>query len=257
MNATNFSSRRAGTRLERTLIGNRGLLLGTILLVALVCFESFNFSTTQVALLDLLGDLSFANISWATILAVAFCSIDFAGVARLFIPEERYSQVTSETWYLFGAWLLAATMNAMLTWWGVSLGLVDRSLQSTAFMRRELLLDIVPVFVALLVWLTRILVIGAFSLAGPRLFSTSQSVERVLPMARSPQRVSPERPAPNPPRPSPLPGIARQRPTPQPHPVRPEPEYIPDPSYAALEPAAHSLAGRRIAEQPAGHKARY
>lgn len=257
MNGNRFSTHPARSLPDRSLIGNRGLFLGAILLVALVCFESFNFSTTQVALQDLLGGLSFAGVSWATILAVAFCGIDFAGIARMFLPEDRNSQVTSETWYLFGAWLLAATMNAMLTWWGVSLGLIDRSLQSTAFIRRELLLDIVPVMVALLVWLTRILLIGAFSLAGPRLFSTSQPAERVVSMARSPQRVLPERPAPIPSIPSPLPGVARPRPNPQPHPVRQEPEYVPDPSYAALEPAAHSLGGRSIAEQPAGRKTRF
>ncbi len=244
-------------RLDRALISNRGILLGTILLVALACFETFNFSTTQVALQDLLGSLTFAGVSWATILAVAFCSIDFAGIARLFIPEDRAEDVPSETWYLFGAWLLAATMNALLTWWGVSLGLVNRTLQSTAFISQDTILDIVPVFVALLVWLTRIMLIGSFSIAGPRLFSTARSADRPMPVARAPQGFSTGRPAPVPPRPSPLPSIARPRPNPRPQPSRPEPEYVPEPSYAGLEQAAHSLAGQPRAKQPSNPSARF
>ena len=66
----------------------RGLAFGLIIISALIAFELFNYSTTEFALSDLLGDLSFAGISWATILALAFCGIDFAGIARLFTPEE-------------------------------------------------------------------------------------------------------------------------------------------------------------------------
>ncbi len=65
----------------------RGLLFGTIIIAALLAFEFFNYSTTEFALHDLLGDLEFLGIAWATILAIAFCGIDFAGIARLFTPE--------------------------------------------------------------------------------------------------------------------------------------------------------------------------
>ena len=106
----------------------RGLVFGVIIVTALFAFEMFNFSTTEFALEDLLGDLSFAGIAWATILAIAFCGIDFAGIARLFTPtdQDRRQPAQNEAWYLFGAWLLAATMNAMLTWWGVSLAILER-----------------------------------------------------------------------------------------------------------------------------------
>src|SRR5512145_2114568 len=100
----------------------RGLIFVAIIFTALLAFEIFNYSTTEYALSDLLGDLRFAGIRWATILAIAFCGIDFAGIARLFTPEEG-SNEPNEVWYLFGAWLLAATMNAMLTWWGVSIAM--------------------------------------------------------------------------------------------------------------------------------------
>jgi hypothetical protein len=65
-----------------------GRFLGVLLTIALLAFEIFNFSTTEFALGDVLGNLSFAGIRWATLLSIAFCGIDFAGIARLFTPEQ-------------------------------------------------------------------------------------------------------------------------------------------------------------------------
>ncbi|NPV77094.1 MAG: hypothetical protein HPY59_12065, partial [Anaerolineae bacterium] len=137
-----------------------GLVLGLIIMTALLAFEMFNYSTTEYALRDLLGELSFAGLRWATILAVAFCGIDFAGIARLFTPEQG-SEEPKEVWYLFGAWLLAATMNAMLTWWGVSMAIVSHNVQSTAVVSAQMLTRVVPVFVSVMVWVIRILIIGS------------------------------------------------------------------------------------------------
>ena len=64
-----------------------GLAFGVIIVVALGAFEMFNYSTTEYALKDLLGNLTFFSINWATILSIAFCGIDFAGIARLFTPH--------------------------------------------------------------------------------------------------------------------------------------------------------------------------
>src|SRR3990172_9838705 len=148
----------------------RGLLFGVIIIFALIAFEIFNYSTTVFALSDLLGDLEFLGLSWAAILAIAFCGIDFAGIARLFTPEDSTNE-PNEVWYLFGAWLLAATMNAMLTWWGVSIALLNQESLGNAVVERETLLKVVPIFVAILVWLIRVMIIGTFSVAGDRLFS--------------------------------------------------------------------------------------
>ena len=122
----------------------RGLLFGVLIIAALFAFEIFNYSTTEYALSDLLGDLHFAGISWATILAVAFCGIDFAGIARLFTPEEGADE-PAEVWYLFGAWMLAATMNAMLTWWGVSLAILNHQTLGNTVLDRQILVRVVPV----------------------------------------------------------------------------------------------------------------
>jgi hypothetical protein len=50
---------------------NRGAAFGLIIVTALLAFEIFNYSTTQFALADVLGDLKFAGLRWATILAIA------------------------------------------------------------------------------------------------------------------------------------------------------------------------------------------
>jgi hypothetical protein len=204
---TNFRSNRGiGSMLKGVTI-RRGMAWGIIIIGALMAFEIFNFSTTQFALADVLGNLKFAGISWATILALAFCGIDFAGIARLFTPEEGRDE-PAEVWYLFGAWLLAAAMNATLTWWGVSVAIVNhKSLADGVVMTDTTLTKVVPVFVAIMVWLIRVLIIGTFSVAGERLFSqgdagnTQRPARSLLQPASSlsaharPSMASPFRPA--------------------------------------------------------------
>jgi hypothetical protein len=147
---------------------SRKAVIGIILVVALIAFEMFNFDTTRFALNSILGDIAFMGVTWATILAIAFCAIDFAGLARLFTPE-RGAEEPKAVWYLMGAWLLGATMNAIMTWWAVSLTLLSHDFGNEV-LGRETLLKLVPVFVAALVLLTRILFIGAFSVAGEHIF---------------------------------------------------------------------------------------
>ena len=169
-----FRKGKSITSLLKGVAVRRGLAWGIIIIVALLAFEIFNFSTTQFALSDVLGNLTFAGLPWATILAIAFCGIDFAGIARLFTPEDG-QQDPSEVWYLFGAWLLAAAMNATLTWWGVSVAISSHANLSSTVISAGVLTKVVPVFVAVMVWLIRVLVIGTFSVAGNRLFSQAQA----------------------------------------------------------------------------------
>ena len=152
----------------------RGAAWGLMIIGALLAFEIFNYSTTQFALADVLGDLKFAGMRWASILAIAFCGIDFAGIARIFTPEQGRDE-PAEVWYLFAAWLLAAGFNAMLTWWGVSVAIVNHSSAGAGtVLSNATLTKAVPIFVAIMIWLIRVLIIGTFSLAGDRLFSTDQ-----------------------------------------------------------------------------------
>jgi len=157
---------------------HRGMAFGIILLIALVAFELFNYSTTDFALADVLGDLQFLGLRWSTILALAFCGIDFAGIARLFSPGQGHE--ATEVWYLFGAWILAATMNAILTWWGVSVAISNHSLQSSTVMETGTLVTVVPIFVAVMVWLIRILIIGSLSYNAEHLFSPVDQPQAAL-----------------------------------------------------------------------------
>lgn len=155
---------------------SRKTAVGVILIVALIAFEIFNFDTTQYALENLLGDVRFLGLQWASILAIAFCSIDFAGLIRLFTPQRGLNE-PKEVWYLMGAWLLGATMNAIMTWWAISLTLLNHSFGNEVLARDQLLLY-VPIFVAVLVWLTRILFIGAFTVAGEHIFDFAANEDR-------------------------------------------------------------------------------
>jgi hypothetical protein len=228
----------------------RGLLFGLLIIAALLAFEIFNYTTTDYALSDLLGELRFLGIRWATILAIAFCGIDFAGIARLFTPEEGADEPT-EVWYLFGAWMLAATMNAMLTWWGVSLAVVNHQDLGNAVIDRTTLVRVVPIFVAIMVWLIRVLIIGTFSVAGDRLFSqSSKKLARQVRVTAPARRViehedepvqRPQHPPLRRPTPTSIPAASGFRNTPSrptrnndtPNPrteggySRPEPSYIP------------------------------
>jgi hypothetical protein len=148
----------------------RGLIFGVIILCALLAFEVFNFSSTFFALSDILGNLAFGPVKWATMLAFAFCAIDFAGIARIFTPEQGREE-PAEVWYLFAAWFLAASFNAILTWWGVSVAMLQHNAAGGALLGAATMTKVVPIFVAAMVLLIRVLLINTFSIAGERIFS--------------------------------------------------------------------------------------
>ncbi len=192
----------------------RGVVFGLLIITALVAFEIFNYSTTDFALTDLLGELRFWGVRWATILAIAFCGIDFAGIARLFTPEGKVGE-DNDSWYLFAAWLIAATMNALLTWWGVSIAIANHETLGNAVIARQTLLKVVPIFVAVMIWILRVLIIGLFSVAGERYFGRDQlQVDFPAPVSSRRAPVSSRKQAP------------ARRPAPKPAP-RPEPSYQP------------------------------
>ncbi|HSO12095.1 MAG TPA: hypothetical protein VLT51_06955 [Anaerolineales bacterium] len=213
----------------------RGAAWGGMILGALLAFEIFNFSTTQFALLDVLGDLKFAGMRWASILAVAFCGIDFAGIARIFTPEQGRDE-PAEVWYLFGAWLLAAAMNASLTWWGVSVAIVTHtSASGSAVISATTMTKAVPVFVAAMILFIRVLLIGTFSIAGDRLFTTDE--RRAYNDASRPRPVQQQtyRPASQPVL---RPASSINRPT---NTYRPAPKPAQQTSFAPPEPTYHNL----------------
>ncbi|MFN8388522.1 MAG: hypothetical protein U0X92_19185 [Anaerolineales bacterium] len=151
----------------------RGLIFGGIILSALLGFEIFNYSSTSYALHDILGNLAFGPFEWATVLAVAFCGIDFAGIARIFTPEKGRDE-PAEVWYLFAAWMLAAAFNATLTWWGVSVAVQQNNAAGGFLVGNETMTKVVPVLVSAMVLIIRVLLINTFSIAGERIFTLAE-----------------------------------------------------------------------------------
>lgn len=145
----------------------RNTAIGLILITALIGFEIFNFDTTKYALLNLFGGLRFVGLEWAAVLAFAFCSMDFAGLVRILTPEQGMDE-PKEVWLLTGAWFIGATMNAVMTWYAVSLAIANRHVGVGVVSQAEVQFY-APVFVAILVWLTRILFIGSLAVAGDHL----------------------------------------------------------------------------------------
>jgi hypothetical protein len=204
----------------------RKVVIGVILIVALLAFEIFNFDTTRFALQNLLGNVEFLGVHWAAILAIAFCAIDFAGLVRLFTPEQGSAE-PKEVWYLMGAWLLGATMNAVMTWWAISLTLLSHDFGNEV-LSREQLLKYVPIFVAVLVWLTRILFIGAFSVAGEHIFDFAGTDRK----AAKPALPQPQTAVPRPQTAAPRPQRAvtgATAPVPQPRVAAPQPQTVATP----------------------------
>ncbi|HNK64397.1 MAG TPA: hypothetical protein PKL78_10965 [Anaerolineales bacterium] len=216
----------------------RGAIFGFILVCALLAFEVFNFGTTSFALRDVLGDLQFAGVYWSSILAFAFCTIDFAGIARIFTPEQGRDE-PAEVYYLFGAWLLAAAFNAMLTWWGVSVAIQTHTAQGGVLLGQATMLKVVPIFVASMVWLVRVLLIGTFSVAGERLFTLADVYNRYSNQRSEPATYNAPQPRTSQPAP-------RQQVNPPaanyPRPV-PKPHSNPVPAYGAsrAEPTYHPV----------------
>jgi hypothetical protein len=70
----------------------------------------------------------------------------------------------------------------MLTWWGVALAIVNHTSLGGSVISHDTLLAVVPIFVAIMVWLIRVLIIGTFSVAGNRLFSQAESYPQARPV---------------------------------------------------------------------------
>jgi len=141
-----------------------------IMAFAVLGFEGFNYSSTQESLKDLLYNTSFAGIPWYTLLAFSFCAIDLGGLARMFTPQQGRDE-PAFVWYLFGAWVICAGINAGFTWFGLKVIIsASPSLPAASVIDRDFITNILPVAMAIFIWLIRLLLVGTMSTAGDRLF---------------------------------------------------------------------------------------
>jgi hypothetical protein len=136
----------------------RGASFLALIAGATFLFEAFNFSTTEHALGSVMGGLQFLGISWSTILALAFCGIDFAGIA----------------------------INAAMTWWAVTVALLQQPILGNELVSRQDLILYVPILVAGAVWLIRVLLIGTLTISGGKAAGqkTGTAEQKPLPVRR-------------------------------------------------------------------------
>lgn len=151
-----------------------------LMVFALIAFEIFNFSSTLYSLEDFIGQLSIFGIKWSVLLSLAFCGADFAGMARVFTPETG-KQEPIEVWLLFAAWILAASLNAVLTWWGISVAMLAHGVPGNEIVSRRALLTAVPVCLAALVWFIRFCIVGTLTLAGDKMTAVQRKMTRLNP----------------------------------------------------------------------------
>lgn len=140
-------------------------IFGGIIVFGLGAFDIFNFATTQDALRSFLGDAKLLIVPIATALAIAFCAVDLGGLASIFTKEKGLG----EPWYVWmlgAGWLVASMANAFLTYWAVLMGMTSAPALTNPKFSAEAVLNVVPVMLAITVWLIRLLIIGSMIVAG-------------------------------------------------------------------------------------------
>ena len=140
------------------------LALGITILIALIAFDLFNYDSTRAALESFFFGATVFGMQWSVVLAIAACGIDLGGVASIFTPE-RGRDEPMFVWLLGAGWLIASVINALGTWWSVVIRM-DPNVTGNSMASRAILMSFVPVILAVFVWLTRILIIGAIVSAG-------------------------------------------------------------------------------------------
>jgi len=146
--------------------------------LVLLSLEVFNYSTTKFALQDLLGEIGVGPTTWAAMLSLAFCGMNLIGIIRLFNPSTHENQ-GNENWFLLGAWVLAAVMNTGLNWWGVSIAIYNHPVDSVLVVDPMTIVTVIPIFVAIMVMLIRVLIIGNLSGTISKTTSNSAKSQRI------------------------------------------------------------------------------
>lgn len=86
-----------------------------VIVVAIICFELFNFGTNREVLDGLFGNVVFLTITAGAWLAAGAAFVDFGGLSRIFTSEVTMRQESLEIKAITIAWLFASVFNAWLT----------------------------------------------------------------------------------------------------------------------------------------------
>lgn len=140
-------------------------------------FEIANYMTTELAITDLLGvPASLWGLKWSDLIAISFSLVDFAGIAAVFTPEKGKNE-PKEIVYLFIGWLIAASMNAVLTWWAVAMQIEATGVKHT-FVDMNKVVVYGPIFIAVLVLIVRIALIGTIITTVDQIFNPRDKSEK-------------------------------------------------------------------------------
>lgn len=153
-------------------------VLGVMLLVGLLAFDIFNFDTTRFALSYFFEGAQFFGIPWSVIVAIAATSVDLAGIAKIFTPEQGLKNEDVWVWVLLAVWFITAVINATGTWWAMVLLLSEHQTMGNLLVSQMELLTWVPVILALFILTVRVGLIGSISMAGDRwLWGASETAQ--------------------------------------------------------------------------------
>jgi len=156
-----------GERITSLFTRHKKTIVALMLMVAMVGFELFNFATTEAALDYFLGGAMMFGVTWAMLIAIPACLVDFAGLSRIFTPQKGKEEPIG-VYLTYGGWFVAAILNAGLTWFGVLSIMVTIPGLGNEVVSRDTLLSWVPIGIATFVFLIRVSLIGALNVAGEK-----------------------------------------------------------------------------------------
>lgn len=159
----------------------RGQIFAWILLGAFLGVELINYQTNQRVIYELTADTGMALL-----MASTFAMFDFGGLARLFTRETTWRREPKIIRYLFSAWLAVAAFNMLLSWWyfAQKVSIANPTPPPGA----GWMLVVIPVILALVIQLVRVLVIALVGRYWDEVFATAARPRPARQTRPQPQR---------------------------------------------------------------------
>ena len=136
------------------------IVIFVMLAIGMLSFELFNYATTELGIKSLIGDGKVLSISIASVFAIAFCFADIGGIARVFTPQTSLSDEPLEVYLAMGGWIIAAIINAGMTWYALLTMMSGRAL-GNEIVSQEALLTYAPFIGALATLLVRFMLVNS------------------------------------------------------------------------------------------------
>ena len=128
---------------------SRRFIKGIVLAISLFAFEVFNYDTTHMALVNWFAQANPASVNK---IVWAFCLLDLMRLTQFFgIKHSAFIQKI---------WLFGVGVNALFTWYNARMTVWQYDFGHVVLRRQQVVLY-VPIFIALLVFLTRVLFVEA------------------------------------------------------------------------------------------------